>query len=264
MKNLRCILILTAMAAGFTACLNMPGIDNGSGAGNAIKTVAYYRTGGFEGYESVSVTKDSIHYALLAYQGESIEIEKHIKTPDGVWEKLVYRCDTVAFAQIQSGRTTAEVDGVDNYFSITTSGREISFVNGLVDENYQKLQAFFDVLLTEILGSLLEEHFCSLLNSDKMLFAKPVLDLFFATLSLSVDPLYETLTDEQKLRLFTAWLETRDCITDAQIFCVSCVKTLPEQSEIYFTYLRNGQAVTRCMDILMSEPLRFVRVHDVY
>jgi hypothetical protein len=264
MRNLKRILILTAMAAGFTACLNMPGIDGGYGAGNAVETVAYYRTGGLEGHESLSVTKDSIHYALLAYLGESIAIEKRMKTPDGVWEKLIASCDTAAFAQIQSGRTTAEVDGVDYYFSITASGREISFVNALVDENYQKLQTFFDVLLTEIRGSLLEEHFCSLVNSDKMHFAKPALDLFFASLSHSVDPLYETLTDEQKLRLFTAWLKTHDCITDAQIFCVSCVYTLPAQSEIYFTFLSNGQAVTRCMDILMSEPLRFVRVHDVY
>jgi len=67
----------------------------------------------------------------------------------------------------------------------------------------------------------------------------------------------------QKLQAFVDWLKTHDCIVDAQIQCVSCVETLPEKSEVYITFKRDGQAVTRSLCISMGEILRLEDVHEV-
>ena len=226
-------------------------------------TMGYHRRGGMEGYERLTVTQDSIHYTFFCYRFHvepDIEINKIIKTPEEIWQRLVSLCDTATFAKIQSGKTTAEFDGVDIYFTVATEKEELYIVNAVEDNNYRKIQPFLDVLSTEIRGLLLEEYFCTLANSGVVRHAIPVMNLFFVNLSRSSNPPYETLTDEDKLASFVSWLKAHDCITGAQIPCVSCMYSYPAQSSIYFTV---GQSATHRIHILMSEPLRISRVSAI-
>jgi len=218
-----------------------------------IQQINYSRLGGWDGYEKLSVTKSTISYELLSCLGQPITITKNIKTPVSVWKALISTCDISAFFRVQSGKTYAEVDGVDHWFSITSiNANEVSFVNGIYDENYEKLLPFFDFLLIDIRGSLLEEYFCDFVNADKIGLAAPVINLFFKSDNSAA---YQALSDEQKIQLFVKWVKSYDCIVDVQIQCASCVKTLPLQSDVLMTFMQDGQPVTRLISISMGKTL---------
>jgi hypothetical protein len=69
-------------------------------------------------------------------------------------------------------------------------------------------------------------------------------------------------TDEQKLEALTAWLKSYSCINDATILCISCIETLPTQSEISISVNKNGKTEDYILDILMSNPLKAIRFHE--
>jgi hypothetical protein len=83
----------------------------------------------------------------------------------------------------------------------------------------------------------------------------PIINDFLAGLS-------EDLNDEQKLQALTEWLKLRPRIIDATIFCVSCIKALPAESEISISFKENDKTEVFILDILMSNPLKAIRFRE--
>jgi hypothetical protein len=98
-------------------------------------------------------------------------------------------------------------------------------------------------------------EFCNLVNNQSFEATSPIIDEFLATL----DP---AITEEEKIESLRAWMKRFDCVEDAATLCVSCIKTNPPQSELQINFLSNGMEVILILDILMDEPLKFVRFHE--
>ena len=71
-------------------------------------------------------------------------------------------------------------------------------------------------------------------------------------------------TDEQKLEALTVWLKSYPGYNDATILCVSCIYTLPVQSEISISVSLNGITEDYILDISMSNPLTAICFHEHY
>lgn len=68
-------------------------------------------------------------------------------------------------------------------------------------------------------------------------------------------------SDSAKMQKIAKWLNCQPVVSSANILCISCIETLPEQSEINFTVQHNGQDTTLVLDILMSNPLSVANIH---
>lgn len=62
--------------------------------------------------------------------------------------------------------------------------------------------------------------------------------------------------DEQNLQALTKWLKSSSCIIDATVLCISCIETLPEQSEVSFSFKEGEVTKIVTLDISMSNPLK--------
>lgn len=93
------------------------------------------------------------------------------------------------------------------------------------------------------------EELCSYLNIKNINKTIPVINDYLASLK-------SNLNDEEKLQSLTEWLKSSSCIIDATILCVSCIETLPEQSEISFSFKEGGVTMVVTLDISMSNPLK--------
>mgnify|MGYP007011821550 CR=1 FL=1 len=69
-------------------------------------------------------------------------------------------------------------------------------------------------------------------------------------------------SDEVRLEKLKNWLNSLSCVENAEIICLSCIKTNPPQSELKVVFVSGGQMVELILDILMGEKLRFVRYHE--
>jgi len=65
-----------------------------------------------------------------------------------------------------------------------------------------------------------------------------------------------SLSDDAKIDNLKNWLLGHPCVQDVEIFCVSCIYTLPPISELSITFKVNGQLLVKIMDVLMSEPMQ--------
>jgi len=99
-------------------------------------------------------------------------------------------------------------------------------------------------------------EFCSYLNLDDIDKTIPIMNDYLSELK-------SDLSDEQKLQAFTKWLKSYSCVSDADILCVSCIKTLPEQSEISIMFIEERTVMVAVLDILMSNPLQAVRICSI-
>ena len=104
-----------------------------------------------------------------------------------------------------------------------------------------------------------EGTFCSYLNVENIDKTIPFINDFLAGLPSSSS----FAEDEQNLQALTIWLKSKPCIIDASILCVSCIYTLPAQSEIAILFEENGKTVKVVFDILMSNPLKAIRVCSI-
>ena len=93
---------------------------------------------------------------------------------------------------------------------------------------------------------------CEYLNIENINKAIPIINDYLASLPSS----NSFAEDEQNLRALTKWLKSNTCIIDATILCVSCIETLPEQSEISFSFKEGEVTIVVTLDILMSTPLK--------
>jgi hypothetical protein len=62
--------------------------------------------------------------------------------------------------------------------------------------------------------------------------------------------------DEQNLQALAKWLNSNSCVIDATVLCVSCIETLPEQSEVSFSFKEEEITKVVTLDVSMSKPLR--------
>jgi len=105
-------------------------------------------------------------------------------------------------------------------------------------------------------SSLIEnEEFRSYVNTENIDKTIPLINEFLAGLS-------NNLNDEQKLQALSTWLKSCPGITDATVLCVSCIYTLPAQSEILVSFKENGITKDLTLDISMSNPLKAIRYHE--
>jgi hypothetical protein len=93
---------------------------------------------------------------------------------------------------------------------------------------------------------------CSYLNSGNIDKTIPIINEFLADLPNS----NSFSEDEQNLQTFVKWLKSNSCIIDATILCVSCIETLPEQSEVSFSFQEGEITKVVTLDISMSKPLK--------
>jgi hypothetical protein len=98
-------------------------------------------------------------------------------------------------------------------------------------------------------------EFCNLVNNQSFEATSVIIDEFLAALD-------QANSDEQKIESLRAWLSSFDCVDDASTLCVSCIKTNPPQSELMISFYSGNQQITLILDVLMDEPLRFVRFHE--
>jgi hypothetical protein len=111
------------------------------------------------------------------------------------------------------------------------------------------------LLLTEFVGCDKEDEetdskkFCSYLNIENINKAIPIINDYLASLS-------SNLNDEEKIQSLTKWLKSSSCVIDATILCVSCIETLPAQSEISFSFKEGEVTKIVTLDISMSNPLK--------
>lgn len=99
------------------------------------------------------------------------------------------------------------------------------------------------------------EIFCYYVNKEEFNKTGPTIDNFLKDLK-------KKLSDEEKLERLVDWLKCKSCVSNAEILCVSCIKTNPPQSEIKVWFIINGQIKTQILDIIMDDPLRFRTFHD--
>jgi len=93
------------------------------------------------------------------------------------------------------------------------------------------------------------EKLCSYLNIENINKAIPIINDYLAEQK-------SNLNDEQKMQALAEWLKSCPCVIDATILCVSCIYTLPAQSEISFSFKEGEVTKVVTLDILMSTPLK--------
>lgn len=98
-------------------------------------------------------------------------------------------------------------------------------------------------------------QFCSPIESENLQASGPVIDKFLQELE-------PNLSSQEKLEKLRDWLQCKSCVTKVEIFCNSCVFTLPAISELKITFIIEGQETDKILDIIMTEPLRFAGYHD--
>jgi hypothetical protein len=98
-----------------------------------------------------------------------------------------------------------------------------------------------------------EDRFCILVNENNFAATGPLINNFLATIN-------NGSTDE-RLQKLSNWLENKCCVDTAIVLCNSCIETLPPQSELSIDFVSNGQKVTKIMDILMDDTLKFIEYH---
>ncbi len=93
------------------------------------------------------------------------------------------------------------------------------------------------------------EKLCSYLNIENINKTVPIINDYLASLK-------SNLNNEEKLQSLTEWLKSSSSVIDAAILCMSCISTLPEQSEISFSFKEEEVTKVVILDISMSNPLK--------
>jgi hypothetical protein len=129
--------------------------------------------------------------------------------------------------------------------------------------NYKKIEKWVVIISAFLLTTCTEndfecrnnQQFCSSIQSENLQKTETVINEFLKELSVDLD-------SQEKLERLRDWLQCKSCVAHAEIFCNSCIYTLPPISELNITFIIEGQETEKVMDIIMSEPLRFAGYHD--
>jgi hypothetical protein len=141
-------LVLALVIGALVSCDN----DNGIKRDDSL-IFSYHCGGSWIGLnENLTITQKTIHYSISYRRldtSEKVENEITVETPRELWKKLIEAFDLNSFKKIQDGQCQSCVDGFDQKFTIIQNGMEDSIYNGYNDENYKKMQEFFDVFLEQ-------------------------------------------------------------------------------------------------------------------
>jgi len=96
------------------------------------------------------------------------------------------------------------------------------------------------------------EKLCPYLNIENINKVIPIINDYLSNLPSS----NSSAEDEQNLQALAKWLKSSPCIIDATVLCVSCIYTLPAQSEISFSFNEGEVTKVVTLDISMSNPLK--------
>jgi hypothetical protein len=99
-----------------------------------------------------------------------------------------------------------------------------------------------------------EAAFCAFVGDQNYEGTAPLIDAFLASLGNGSQ-------DEQLIKL-KDWMEAMTCVDSARIACISCIETLPPQSELRVVFISGARDTSLTMDILMSEPMKFRTFHE--
>ena len=99
-----------------------------------------------------------------------------------------------------------------------------------------------------------EDNFCTLVESQNYEGTGPLVDAFLAGL--------DNTTQDEQLNQLKNWMAAKSCVDSVGIMCISCIETLPPQSELRVVFISAGRDTSLTMDILMSEPLKFRTFHE--
>ena len=137
--------IFVLLVAGFVSCDK----DNEIKSDDSL-VFSFRRSGGWTGLnENLEINSESTHYSI-SYINPQSGYQTTIKTSDIIWNELIKTFDLETFKRIQNGACASCVDGIDVTFSVTKEGQTYSFYNGGGDENYQKMQEFFDTIYEQV------------------------------------------------------------------------------------------------------------------
>ena len=98
-----------------------------------------------------------------------------------------------------------------------------------------------------------DETFCELVEDQNFHSTGSLIDDFLVTLPKG--------NSDNNLIKLKDWLESKSCVSKAEILCNSCIFTLPPQSELSVDFISNGQPITMTLDVLMDDPLEFRAYH---
>lgn len=111
-------------------------------------------------------------------------------------------------------------------------------------------------------SSLLKSKLCLSIHQGDLDESLTVINDFLSTLDYSDNFKDEKDEQEAKIIELKEWLLAADCVKDVEILCVSCIYTLPPQSELSIQYLTDGGVIEKVMDVSMDKPMRAVRFHE--
>jgi len=133
--------ILMLWVASLTSC-DKNDIKNGDSLVFSI-----HRWGGWTGLEeNMTINAESTSYSISYLTNPKSGYQTNIKTKEQQWDSLKKIFDLETFTKIQDGGCASCLDGIDETFSVTKNGKTYSIYNGAGDENYKKMQAFFDII----------------------------------------------------------------------------------------------------------------------
>jgi hypothetical protein len=102
-----------------------------------------------------------------------------------------------------------------------------------------------------------EERFCELTEEKKFEELRPLINNYLSTLDYGPDA---EAKEEENIQKLEEWLECKSCIGRVKIECVSCIMTLPAQSELVIHFKAGGKTIKKVMDVRMAVPMT-VRFH---
>jgi hypothetical protein len=186
------------------------------------------------------MSRETQVFTIFAKNG--VQTEMTIATAAGETIELDYACWVYYISYTEAGRYLIVDERSGNLLEINTKS------NAEPDD--------LEEWRTTI-GIVNDDEFCLYFNSQNSGKSLLVINAFLRGLS-------NDLNDEQKLQALTVWLKSHPCIVDATIFFISCILTLPTQSEIIISFEKNGKMEHLVLDISMSDPLKASGYHDAH
>jgi len=121
----------------------------------------FHRNGGFTGLKEsliidANLTSYSVRYNIID-KDMVIEYKTTVITNEDQWNYLKNSFDSKSFSEIEDGPCRACVDGIDETLFVTKNGKTDSIYNAITNENYRKMQGFFDVIMTQ--SNIFKMHF---------------------------------------------------------------------------------------------------------
>jgi hypothetical protein len=95
-------------------------------------------------------------------------------------------------------------------------------------------------------------QFCSAVGGGDMQEAGNYINDFLSRLP-------EESSDPETIQLLENWLKCKVCVESVEVFCVSCMYSMPPQSSIKFSLRSHPENLHWRLDIIMGRPAKYAR-----